>query len=458
MESTLTGFITALRNCGVRISTSETIDAVNALELLGYENPTVLKSSLAATLAKSAPERETFSDCFDRFFALDRMVEERRGKDDDPDSGSDSNWDSDLDLELPEGISPLTRMALQGDSTGLALAMREAARATDLSGIRYFTQKGRYIQRVMNQMGLEGLNGDMARLSGSGGSGDVARQLGRARSELFDMVRDYVERQLSLFAPFASGRMAEEVLKDVKLSNIEQRDYQRIHAIVRKMIKRLYTVYSRRRKLARVGRIDFKRTLRENVANQGVLFDLKWKRKKVDRPDVMAICDVSRSVRYVSRFFLLFLYSLNEVVSRIRTFAFCSNLVEVSYIFEEYPLDEAIARLDTGTGVPISVGLTDYARALTDFKDHYLQNVTRRTVVFVLGDARNNYDDPRADLLKLVARKCRRIIWLNPEAPGLWGTGDSVMPAYLPHCSLARECNTLSHLEGVAGILLKMST
>jgi uncharacterized protein with von Willebrand factor type A (vWA) domain len=172
----------------------------------------------------------------------------------------------------------------------------------------------------------------------------------------------------------------------------------------------------------------------------------------------MAICDVSRSVRYVSRFFLLFLYSLNEVVSRIRTFAFCSNLVEVSYIFEEYPLDEAIARLDTGTGVPISVGLTDYARALTDFKDHYLQNVTRRTVVFVLGDARNNYDDPRADLLKLVARKCRRIIWLNPEAPGLWGTGDSVMPAYLPHCSLARECNTLSHLEGVAGILLKMST
>ena len=43
-----------------------------------------------------------------------------------------------------------------------------------------------------------------------------------------------------------------------------------------------------------------------------MLFDLKWKSKKVDRPKVMCICDVSGSVSNYSRFLLMFLYKMRN--------------------------------------------------------------------------------------------------------------------------------------------------
>ena len=99
--------------------------------------------------------------------------------------------------------------------------------------------------------------------------------------------------------------------------------------------------------------------------------------------------------------------------------------------------------------------MTDYGRALSDFKEHHFNTVSRRTTVFIIGDARNNYDDPRAEILGLIRQRCRRIIWLNPESPLLWQTGDSVMNSYLPYCHVARECNTLNHLVQMAALLCR---
>jgi uncharacterized protein with von Willebrand factor type A (vWA) domain len=98
----------------------------------------------------------------------------------------------------------------------------------------------------------------------------------------------------------------------------------------------------------------------------GFLFDPKWKDRKLNRPDVLVICDISRSMMRLVRFFLLFLYGLNEEILRIRTFVFCSNLIDVSDVFERYPVEEAVDRLQQGTELPLVMGLTDYARSLKD--------------------------------------------------------------------------------------------
>ena len=445
MEHVLQDLIAALRGSGVRISVSESIDAMNALRLMGYDNRQILKASLSATLAKSRHDKVLFDSCFDRFYSLDDFI--------DP----ETNFCSTPDSEPAKEDSPLTWMLLSGDNTGLSLSMREAAREADISSIWFFTQKSLYIQRILQGMGQEDLNRDIQRLSKEHDrpSQQKVRALKKAKTLLFENVRNFVEQQFSLFAGSATEKIQERYLRDIRLSNLEQQDFQRIHVIIKKMVKRLNSLHSRRRKTSKRGALDLKKTLRENVAYQGLIFSPQWKAKKINRPDLMVLCDVSRSVQTVARFMLLFLYGLNEEVAKIRSFIFCSNLVEVSHIFEEYPVEEALVRLQRGVGLGIFLGRTDYGQSLLDFKEKWLDVVSNKTTVLILGDARNNYGNPQTDILKLIHERNKKLIWLNPESPSFWGIGDSEMKRYLPYCSFARECSTVNHLERVVDSLLQ---
>lgn len=445
MEHVLQDLIAALRGSGVRISVSESIDAMNALRLMGYDNRQILKASLSATLAKSRNDKALFDSCFDRFYSLDDFI--------DPETNPCSTPDS----EPAKEDSPLTWMLLSGDNTGLSLSMREAAREADISSIWFFTQKSLYIQRILRGMGQEDLNRDIQRLSKEHDhpSQQKVRALKKAKTLLFENVRNFVEQQFSLFAGSATEKILERYLRDIRLSNLEQQDFQRIHVIIKKMVKRLNSLHSRRRKTSKRGALDLKKTLRENVAYQGLIFSPKWKAKKINRPDLMVLCDVSRSVQTVARFMLLFLYGLNEEVAKIRSFIFCSNLVEVSHIFEEYPVEEALVRLQRGVGLGIFLGRTDYGQSLLDFKEKWLDVVSNKTTVLILGDARNNYGNPQTNILKLIHERNKKLIWLNPESPSFWGIGDSEMKRYLPYCSFARECSTVNHLERVVDSLLQ---
>ena len=445
MEHVLQDLIAVLRGSGVRISVSESIDAMNALRLIGYENRQILKASLSATLAKSRHDKALFDSCFDRFYSLDDFI--------DP----ETNFCSAPDSEPAKEDSPLTWMLLSGDNTGLSLSMREAALEADISSISFFTQKSLYIQRILQGMGQEDLNRDIQRLSKEHDrpSQQKVRALKQARTLLFEIVRNFVEQQFSMFAGSTIEKILERYLRDIRLSNLEQQDFQRIHVIIKKMVKRLNSLHSRRRKTSKRGALDLKKTLRENVAYQGLIFSPQWKTKKINRPDLMVLCDVSRSVQTVARFMLLFLYGLNEEVAKIRSFIFCSNLVEVSHIFEEYPVEEALVRLQRGVGLGIFLGRTDYGQSLLDFKEKWLDVVNNKTTVLILGDARNNYGNPQTDILKLIHERNKKLIWLNPESPSFWGIGDSEMKRYLPYCSFARECSTVNHLERVVDSLLQ---
>lgn len=444
MDRTIRNFILALRRSGVAVSTSETLDAVRAVENLGYSDREVFKGGLAATLAKSHHAKVVFDKCFDRFFSA--ILPARDYQYTTQYTGNESRAE----------LSQLSQMLLSGDRGGLAIAIQQAAREVDVTNIQFFTQKSAYIQKILRQMGVDGLNRDIGEMNRSEESVELSKLLLQVRDELFQTVRDFVEQQLALYAPSTSDGMIEQYLADIRLSNADERDFEKMHAIVRKMAAKLKTVYSRKRKIAKRGHLDFKKTLRKNIAHQGLLFTTCWKTKRVDRPNVVVVCDISRSVKNVSRFFLLFLYTLNEMLSKIRTFVFCSNLAEVSRIFEEYPLSRAIAAVESGADIGVNFGLTDYGRAFADFKENHLREVSQRTTVIIIGDARNNYDNPRSEILKLIREKSKSVIWLNVESRFKWGSGDSEMLKYLPYCDLATECNTLNHLEKVSRKLLKM--
>ena len=59
-----------------------------------------------------------------------------------------------------------------------------------------------------------------------------------------------------------------------------------------------------------------------------------------------------------------------------------------------------------------------------------MSTIDSRTTVIILGDGRNNYNDPRLDIHSQMQRKARRLFWFCPESQGQWGTGDSDMHLY----------------------------
>lgn len=451
-------FIKALRGNGVRISTSETLDAIHALDCVGYGERARLKSALSLTLAKSEEEKSRFDSCFDQFFQFNSF--EQFDKDDTaapPPSrlqqmlspgGEASGGDSPGQAE-----SPLGQMLTQGDSQTLANAMANAASAADVRSIRVMTQKGLYGRRMMMAMGLEAMEQEMwnAEASADPRQQALARELRTAREQLREEVKHYVERQYLLQASGESRALRESVMRETSLENL--REFKDVQNIVRKLAKKLVATHSRRRKIYQRGKLDVRSTIRHNIPHNGVLLETHWKSKRVDKPKVMAICDVSGSVSQYSRFLLMFLYSLTEVISNVRAFAFSSDLQEVTSWFENENLDTAIQlTLDR-----IGGGSTDYGRSLQTFTDQCLHQVNHRTTVIMLGDARNNYGDPRTELLQAIQSRARQLIWLNPESRLRWGSGDSEMKRYKPYCSWAEPCQSLNQLERFISNLLRYS-
>ena len=312
--------------------------------------------------------------------------------------------------------------------------MAAAGEAVDVREIQVFTQKGLYTRRIMDEMGLTELNYEISdlRQASSVPERRLGQELRKRRDWLREQVRDYVEKQFLLNADVSGKRLREELLRKIKLSNVEHRNFRMIQEIVFKMAKRLATMHSRRKKVFKRGALNVPRTIRNNMAYDGAIFDLHWKSIKVDRPKVFAICDVSGSVANYARFMLMFLYSLEEVMPKVRSFAFSSDLAEVTDLFERNKIEDAISKTLRDYGG----GSTDYGQAFLDFRKNCMDDVDNRTTIIILGDARNNYGEAHGEVLKEMYDRCKRLIWLNPESRISWSTGDSEMRKYMAYLSL----------------------
>ena len=482
LHDTLVEFVQVLRTADVKVSPAETLDAMETLDIIGIENRVLLKNSLSMVLSKNPEEKEAFNTSFDRFFSFNKFSSENNAtaldddthQDDgefDPESdspnqqsgqggqgggqGGGTEASGELDFEQLAAQSELGKLLLSGDRMEVMIKMAEAGRQVDVNEIVVFTQKGLYTRKIMEAMGLKGLQDEVGELQEEGGRPQMhlAGQLKSARDYLREQVRDYVEKQFFLHADESGKQLREELLKKVKLSNLEKRNFKDVQEIVFKMAKKLVSIHSKRRKTFKRGQLDIRKTLRSNMQYDGMLFDLKWKSQKVDRPKVICICDVSGSVSNYSRFLLMFLYSLAEILPKVRSFAFSSDLGEVTRLFQQSKLEDAMAKTMRDYGN----GSTDYGQMLADFRSHVLKDVDSKTTVIILGDARNNYGDPKSEILREVYNKAQRVIWLNPEPKSSWTVGDAEMKKYAPCCHQTEVCNSLVHLERVVGNLLRVA-
>jgi uncharacterized protein with von Willebrand factor type A (vWA) domain len=298
---------------------------------------------------------------------------------------------------------------------------------------------------MLQSLGIGPLEARLLRLlaDGSAAAQAEAATLQRARDRLQREARALVAQRFELFGRPATEAFMTEVTVQRPLGRLAPAEMARMKAAVERMARKLAARHARRRRVQWRGHLDMRRTLRANAGHDGVPFTLAYKHRRRDKPRIVAVCDVSGSVAAQVRFLLLFLYALHGAVGDLRSFAFSDRLKDIGAPMESLPFDDAMALIlkDLGSGS------TDYGQAWAELHERHLHCIDRRTTLIVLGDGRSNGTDPRIDLFAEFADRAKRVLWLCPEPPGRWGTGDSAIPRYRPYCSSLTHCATAADLE-----------
>jgi uncharacterized protein with von Willebrand factor type A (vWA) domain len=353
-------------------------------------------------------------------------------------------------------LSPLAQALLQNDTGTLQRLIEEATARANVGDIERPLQEGRYSHSTAQQMGLGALSDELSRLrdqlTEAGLDPELAQVLQqfleRRLQDLNDMIKRAVRLEVEKRDPTLRERNRLSTLAEKSFYYLSEEEIRRMKEAVAKLAQRLKNVVAVRRRRAKRGKFDVKATLRKNLQYGGVPFKIQLDRRIRDKPQVIVLCDVSDSVRNVSRFMLQFVYSLQDLYSRVRSFVFVSELGEITRLFEENEISDAIDQALTGNIINVFAH-SDFGRAFRAFHRDFLGAVNKKTTVIVLGDARNNYNVAHESVLRDVQLRAKQVIWLNPESRLTWGFGDSEMDRYLPYCDLAEECRNLNQLYRV---------
>ncbi len=464
MEDRIVEFGRLLRHHGVRVSPTELADAVRAVALVGVGEREAFRAAARATMVKRAADALVFDRLFDLYFSgLGRLL-------DGPERGlladlaASGLLGEDLELVatalsvLAGRMSPLAQAALSGDGAALARLLRGATLQLDFSALSSPMQVGFYGRRLLSAAGGGPLASDLGALEQAlrarglapAALEVVAERLARTLRGIEELARGWVELEQRA----RDERSRRDGLAGRSFAALSREEIARTEIAVRRLAERLRARLARRERSRRRGALAVRRTLRRNLDLGGIPARLSFRRRRPERPDVAVLCDVSDSVRHVSRMMLLFLYTLQSLFTRVRSFVFVSGVAEVTDAFRR---EKDVARaldLALAANAVHLLGNSNYGRALRTFHRDHLAAVTRRTTVIVIGDGRNNYNPPHAWVLEEMRRRARRLVWICPEERWAWGSGDSEMPLYAAHVDRVATVIRLSDLEGVADQLV----
>lgn len=478
MLDVLNGFVSELREAGLPVSLTESIDAAEAVRHIPLEDRDALKYALAATLVKSSAHWRAFETAFEVYFAL---------------RGSEYTIDMDRELGDPDDVDGAELAAAPGRETdgrkgrggggGEALSPEELAEMifkallaapndARLAAIaRYVVTRfagmepGRpvggtyYLYRTLRNLDLDAILErlvETARTQSPGGvltplEERLERDEAKAAIERF---KGEIEAEIRrrLVADRGAQALAKSIRKplpeDVDFMHATRDELANMRRVVQPLTRKLAVRLARKRRHGRRGPLDFRSTMRHSLSTGGVPMDPKFKFPRPAKPEIFVVADISGSVASFARFTLQLVYAISSQFSKVRSFVFVDGIDEVTRFFEgAQDVTEAIHRVNTQADVVWVDGHSDYGHAFGVFWDRWGEEVTPRTSVLLLGDARNNYHASEAWVLHEIRHRARRVSWLNPEPRAYWDTGDSIVGEYAVHCDEVVECRNIRQLE-----------
>lgn len=496
MLDLLTGFIAELRAAGIPVSLSEHLDAAEVMRQVPLEDRDGLKYGLGSALVKSSAHWRTYESTFEIYFSL-RGAEYRIGGDEASEGPNEHEDPSNSDLVgkgtgkgkgggaggegmTPEELANLLYKALRTSNDALMAAVARQAVAR-YAGMEPGRPVGGtyYLYRTLRNLDLDAM---LERLVGEAGGNphkggpepalDGAPPAGAPLTRLEErLLRDEVTSRIDrlkreieaeirrrLVADRGSEALAKSLRKplpeDVDVMHATREELVALRKALQPLSRKLAVRLARKRRHGRKGALDFRSTVRHSLSTGGVPIEPKFRYPRPAKPEIMVIADISGSVASFARFTLHLVHAISTQFSKVRSFVFIDGIDEVSRFFEhsDDPAD-AVHRINTEADVIWVDGHSDYGHALSVFWERWGQEVTPRTSVLLLGDARNNYHASQSWVVKELQAKARHVYWLNPEPRAYWNSGDSIVGEYATYCDEVIECRTLRQLEHFVGEL-----
>ncbi len=467
MLDVLNGFVIELRAAGIPVSLTESIDAMAAVKQIPLEDRQAFKAALGCTMVKNQAHYRAFETVFEVYFSLRGMsakdvsaLDEAAGGDQQEQLEQMMQADAQGGLEglTPEELAQMLYNALLNADQMMMRALAKAA-VTRFSGMEPGRPVGGtyYLYRTLRNLDLDSMLDKLMEASREQ-AGELTELEERLERDEFEdritKMRQEVEAEIR--RRLVADRGAEAMAKTLRKPLPEDVDF--MHATRDEMISLRKAIYPLTRKLAvrlarkrrhgRKGPLDFRRTVRTSLSYGGVPADPKFKYPKPNKPEIIVIADISGSVAAFARFTLQLVYAIQGQFSKVRSFVFIDGIDEVTRFFDGVEdITEAIHRVNTEADVIWVDGHSDYGHAFEVFWNKYGKEITPKSTILLLGDARNNYHASQAWVVKEMNKKARHVYWLNPEPRSYWDTGDSILSEYAAHTDGAFECRNLRQLE-----------
>jgi len=464
----LQGFVHELRTAGLPVSMTENLDAMRAIGYIPIDDRERFKAVLSATLVKHERHQKAFDTVFEVYFSLfsSGVGGDAEGEGETSADGEEGAL-QDGQAQGGAGGTPMSREELAAMLLKALQTMdRDALRRLAAAAVQQFAgmEPGRpvggtyYLYRTLRQLDLDDLQQrlmDMARERGEVEEGELADRLAheefQARlKELRELIEEEIRRRL--VADRGVEAMARTLRKplpeDIEFMHASREEMlalqQAVYPLTRAMAARL----AQRRRRRHRGHLDFRKTIRESLSYGGVPADPKFKNPHPSKPEIMVVADISGSVASFARFTLQFVYAMASQFSKVRSWVFIDGIDEVTRFFQESDdVTDAVQRVNTEADVVWVDGNSDYGHALEVLHQRHFHEITPKTSMILLGDARNNYHASEAWVVDEMRKRGRHVYWLDPEPRGYWDTGDSIVSEYGKYCDGVFECRNLRQLQ-----------
>ncbi len=304
LEYNLARFVHILRHLGVNISTGETITALEALCLVDVMNREHVKFALQASLIKNQDEEPIFDQAFNSFFAAPEIKRQQQ-----------QSWEESKEERAHLIEEAEQELSYLGDKLELTpeekllysqLAEKRKKKIRDYLDSSDLPEDRGHVFKPM-------LESHVRNRCVTGDSGWQKRGISLSC------------RQMALTMP--SWRQYPKIwdYEDIILlyqdmKRIGDRDLPKVTNILKKLSRKLATKISRHYRMSKKAvKIDLRRSIKSNIRYGGIIFNLKYKQKRIQKPNILLICDVSGSMARYATFVIQFIYGLSSVIRQIES-------------------------------------------------------------------------------------------------------------------------------------------
>ena len=444
-------FVSCCRLAGLRISTAEVLDCLDQLKLVDMLDEKQFAAVLRANFAKSRREQFHFNRLYDLFFHELRQ---------EPGISHGNRLSEQIkntlltiaDEQNGNKVQKAVLDFLNGDPLLFLEQMQLGFREGNSQGGGMGSNLGPMIQRLGLMLQINAVD-DMLMQYISDQRDRMQWETRRDLKALFDArlasARRLLTRQRQ---PFEDDRTKTpsyqqnlDRLGDIHFASLTRKEVAGMRDAIDQLVRKLKDTVSRRYAAKNRGALDVKKTLRRAAGYQGIPLVLFFRNRPPRKAKIVTLCDVSGSVWSAARFMLNMLYSLQDCFTQVRCFVFVAGLDEVTGIFKDCEINEAIDKALKEAQIEYNAA-TDYGLTFRQFKKDYMEILNKKTTLIIIGDGRSNYSNPEGHILDEMRERCRRVIWLNPETQYFWFTGDSEMRTYQACCNEVRPCQNLNQL------------